>query len=132
MKVHHVGYAVKSIERTRVRMKLLGFEEDSAVIEDDYQNILVLFMRNPDGASVELIEPMNKSRESPVDAVLADGGVQPYHVCFECVDIENRILELRKQHYAVTAGPFPAVGVHGRRVAFLMHRDMGLIELLEV
>ena len=55
----------------------------------------------------------------------------PYHICYEVPDIEKTIDILKKRRFILTDGLKPAVAFDNRRVAFLLNRNTGLIELLE-
>ena len=68
---------------------------------------------------------------SPVDKYLARFGPAPYHVCYECDDIEAEIERLRKKRFKVIAPPASAVAFGGRRVAFVYSLSIGLIEFVE-
>ena len=56
----------------------------------------------------------------------------PYHICYEVRDIEKTIEILKKRKYILTDNLKPAIAFGNRRVAFLLSREAGLIELLEM
>lgn len=78
---------------------------------------------------VELLSPADD--KSPVVQILEKNGVTPYHICYSVDDLEEAIKSLRKLRYMVVSKPKPACAIENRRVAFLYHKDMGLIELVE-
>lgn len=83
---------------------------------------------------VELISPIDSS--SPMYPLYKKHKNMPYHICYECENIELAIKEMTETagYMIVQASGFaPAMSADGknRRVAFLMHPNMGLLELLE-
>lgn len=55
----------------------------------------------------------------------------PYHICYECEDIEAQVGRMQEDGWTLTQAPLAAPAIGGRRVAFLFGSDMGLIELVE-
>jgi len=78
---------------------------------------------------IELISPMNKN--SPVQGIINKNGSAPYHICYCTTNILLKIKELRKNKYMLIESPKPAIAFSNRLVAFLYHKDIGIIELLE-
>lgn len=128
MKIHHIGYFVKKIERAIVAFKNLGFEIEKDTIFDEYRGIDICFMIK-DGYRVELVSPKNK--ESVVYALQKKYGNSPYHICYACNDIEETINELRGNGYVKFDEPHEAVALGNQLVCFLIHPYLGMIELLE-
>lgn len=56
---------------------------------------------------------------------------QFYHVCYESEDMAVDIATLRRQHYVMVQAP-ELSPVFGHPVAFLMNKDMGMVELIAV
>ena len=79
--------------------------------------------------TIELLAPVDE--KSPVNRTLATSGVTPYHICYETTDIESTVKELRKKQFVCVSKPVPACAIQNKRVAFLYHKDVGLIELVE-
>ncbi len=128
MNIHHVGYLTKTIAKTREAFLYLGYEEEREVRYDDIRMINIAFLKK-DGYRIELIEPFSK--ESPMFPLLKHYKNTPYHICYSVTDLEDSIAELEKKRYHVIDPPEKAPCLNNRRVAFLMHKDMGIIELLE-
>lgn len=100
MKIHHIGYAVKNIEKSRDAFLQLGYRNEGDIVVDDARNVKILFMVCGGGQKLELIEAYNTEKPSPVDNYLRkqkDMAV-PYHLCYEASDIEGKIQELQKMH----------------------------------
>lgn len=66
MKIHHIGYAVKSIEKSRKDFQALGYREEGNLVFDQKRNVAILFLTNG-SVRVELVEAGNPAEPSPVD-----------------------------------------------------------------
>jgi len=55
----------------------------------------------------------------------------PYHICYLVDNIEQTIDRLKKEKFMVIQQPLQAIALENRKVAFLVHNDIGMIELLE-
>ncbi|MBQ9479154.1 MAG: VOC family protein [Selenomonadaceae bacterium] len=58
-------------------------------------------------------------------------GSTPYHICYECSDLDESISDLRSDNFMLIREPQSAVAIDNRRVAFMYSNAIGLIELLE-
>lgn len=129
MKIDHIGYAVKRIDRALTAFQKLGFEFEP-VIDDTDRNVKLAF-GNKDGYRIELVAPLDKKQESPVDQYLSNAVGTPYHICYESDSLDAEIEELAKQGFKVVIEPRPAVAFGGRRVVFMMNIGFGLMEIVE-
>ena len=129
MKIDHIGYAVKKIDKAMKSFETLGyiFEE---IVEDFDRNILISFGCK-DGYRIELVQPLDKKKESPVDAYLSKVGPTPYHICYISNEFEREIEELKTQGFRVIIEPAKAVAFGGKRVVFMMNLGVGLMEIVE-
>ena len=154
---HHIGYAVADIEKAQAAFRKLGWRdvckdadpvteacaESGAgktcacvrplpgITEDEGRGVYLAFMERPDtNALIELVAPMHD--KSPVSKLLASSNnvASSYHICYEVEDMDFAVEECKRRGYVLTdvAKPAPAFG--GRKVAFLLHKDAGLVELL--
>ena len=128
MKIHHVGYLAKNIEKTRKKFLELGYEVEKPVKYDEIRKINIEFLVNGD-YRVELIQPM--SEESPMYPLLKRYKNSPYHFCYEVENIEVSVEELSANGYTVIQEPEIAPCIEGKRVVFLNNISMGIIELVE-
>ena len=128
MKIHHIGYLVKKLERALKAFEGLGFAETRAKVRDEYRKIDIVFLEK-DGYRVELVSPYDP--ESVVGELIKRLGNSPYHICYTTDDLDAEVERLRNERYVLCdeAAPAPACG--GDRVVFLVHPFMGMIELLE-
>ena len=129
MQVDHVGYAVSDIARAMHGMELLGYCF-GPVINDEDRNVRIAF-GNCGECRVELVCPLDSSKESPVDLYLSKVRSGPYHICYLAEDFENDIAGLEGTGFKVTIPPRPAIAFGGRRVVFLYSLQVGLVELVE-
>ena len=129
MKIHHIGYLTKNLSKTQQQMQELGFavEQESSYDAGRAVNIAFLVSGN---YRIELIEPASK--ESPLYPLLKRYKNTPYHICYEVSNLSDAVAEFEQKGYSVIQQPqeAPCIGQH--KVAFLMHINVGMIELLEM
>lgn len=129
MKINHIGYAVKRIDRAKNAFEKLGFVFEP-MIDDSDRNVELMF-GSKDGYRIELVAPLDKKTESPVDQYLSNAAGMPYHICYESENLDAEIETLKSQGYKVVIEPRPAVAFGGNRVVFLMNIGFGLLEIVE-
>ena len=129
MKIDHIGYAVKRIDRAITAFQNLGYEFEP-VIDDTDRNVKLAF-GDKDGYRIELVAPLDKKAESPVDQYLSNAVGMPYHICYISSDLDKEVEELKSQGYKVVIEPKPAVAFGNRRVVFLINIGFGLMEIVE-
>ena len=127
MRIDHIGYAVKNIDKARKGMEALGYTFDPT-IEDKERNIFIAF-GELDGYRVELVAPMGES--SPVDMYLSKIGPTPYHICYRSSAIEADIEKLKAGRFKVSVPLAPAIAFNNKRVVFLYSLSVGLVEIVE-
>ena len=132
MTLHHLGIAVADLMNSIRGYRGIGWMWNGEIIEDKERNVKLAFL-NRDGSSelIELVCPMTD--KSPVSNTLLTmkNVATPYHICYTVKDIEKVISILKGRNYTLTSALKPAVAFSNRRVAFMLNRDAGLIELLE-
>ena len=128
MKIHHVGYLTKKLEKARAEFEKLGYVVERPVKFDEIRKINIEFMVN-DGYRVELIEPADK--ESPMYPLLKNYKNTPYHFCYITEDIDAETAALEAGGYHVLHEKQPAPCIDDKNVVFLIHPRMGIIELVE-
>ena len=128
MKIHHIGYLAKDMEKAAASFEALGYVKETETVYDSIRDVDIIFMTN-DGYRIELVSP--KSDRSPVYATLKKLGNAPYHICYCCDDIEETVSRLREEGYPPAGETEPAPAIGGARVCFMFRRQTGLIELVE-
>lgn len=132
MTLHHLGVAVEDIKKSIQSFRGLGWMWDGEIIEDTSRNVNLAFLRRYD--SEEMIELISAAKEkSPVTNLLKTmkNVSTPYHICYEVSNIEKTIDILKGRRYTLTDKAKSALAFNNRRVAFMLSREAGLIELLE-
>ena len=129
MRIDHIGYAVKRIDRALSSFEKLDYVFEP-VIDDTDRNVKLAFGEK-DGYRIELVAPLDKKQESPVDQYLSNAVGTPYHICYESDRFDEEIEELKSQGFKVVIEPKPAVAFGGRRVVFMMNIGFGLMEIVE-
>ena len=128
--LHHVGYALKSIEPTAANyVSRYGYELVTPVIHDPLQTALVQFLKlRGDTAYLEFVAPDGpKSKLS--NAVKRGGGLN--HLCYIAGPLEAAISQLEKNGMRLISDPKPGLAFAGRRICWLLGDDRLPIELVE-
>lgn len=128
MKIDHIGYAVRNIEKAKASFEVLGYIFED-IIEDHDRNIYIAF-GELDGYRIELVAPITEG--SPVDLQLSKIGPSPYHICYKSNEIEADMERLSKKRFKVSIPLAPAIAFGGNRVVFMYSLTVGLIEIVEV
>lgn len=115
--LHHIGIAVKSIA---------DFSAELEVTIDPIQKVGVAFFRTG-GSTIELVEPAGE--DSPIQGFLSKKQ-SIYHACYEVPSMEDALVEARSNRFIIVAQPAPASAFDGREIAWVLHRSLGLYELL--
>lgn len=129
MKVHHIGYYVPSIEDAQKEFASFGYMPEGGCTHDEERRVYIQFLRN-DGTLVELVAPSEGCTLFPKS--MRKNGAVPYHICYECEDLDTEVEEWQRKGFLLLHAPSVAVAIHGRRVAFLYGGATGLIELVEM
>ncbi len=128
MKIHHIGYLVKKLPKAAEEFRKLGYQDIGSVTDDQIRKVDILFLEK-DGYVVELVSP--NSPESVVAGLIKTYKNAPYHICYVCDKIEEDVKALTERGYFQMDEPTEAPALDRKRVCFLMHPQMGMIELLE-
>jgi methylmalonyl-CoA/ethylmalonyl-CoA epimerase len=117
-KLHHIGVAVRSIERT-----IPGLQS----IEDPIQKVRVAFA-DLAGLTIELIEPA--SENSPIDESLKKG-IKLLHICIEVPSLDAALKICAENDFRKISSVQPAVAFDMRKIVWVFNAVFGLVELLE-
>jgi len=115
---HHIGVAVHAIRDVYPGLK---------PTHDAAQGVNVAFI-SMNGCDMELIEPAGV--DSPISASLKHG-IKLLHLCYEVDNLEEALRHCRQHGFHIIRQPVPASAFAQRRIAFVMSRTFGLVELLE-
>lgn len=128
MKIHHIGYLCKNIEKTVNEFIKLGYSIKQDTINDEYRRIKIIFLTN-ENYQIELIQPIDK--QSPLYNLIKIYKNVPYHICYMVKNLESTIEQLKQNGYIVIQEPLCAPAIQGKTVCFLSKSTIGIIELLE-
>lgn len=126
-RLDHVGFAAADLPATVALFRDLFGGVAGPVLDDPLQRVRVCFVEH-DGGRVEVVAPLGDG--SPIANVLAAGG-GTYHLCYEADDLDAEGERLRSVGFVPVGAPCPAVAFGGRRIWFLFHPVLRLIELVE-
>lgn len=116
MRIHHIGYLVKSIEKAKDSFLSIGFSVKQEITYDEIRDINILFMEK-DGYLIELINP--NSKESVVANLIKTYKNSPYHICYETENFDSDAKGLIDRGFMRIDQPTPAPALNGRHVCFL-------------
>lgn len=129
MKIHHIGYLVENMTAAIRTFEELSYAKTAdGIIYDPARDVALCFLKNGE-YQIELVSP--KSKNCVIYNILKKVGNSPYHICYEVGDLDGKVKELRSKGYLPIQMPQAAVGIENRRVAFLVNKDIGMIELVE-
>lgn len=129
MKVHHVGYLVKSIDDAKKTFQELGYIVEQDLVKDSIRKIDIIFLRK-DGLCVELVSAYEK--DSVVGKLHKKIGNSPYHICYiSDKPLNIAITEMEMQGFMTIAAPEVAVALGNKKVVFMYHPTIGMIEIVE-
>ena len=130
LNLHHVGYAVNSIEPVAASyVDRYGYELTTPMIHDPLQTAFVQFLRlRGDTAYLEFVAP--DGPESKLANAVKRGGCLN-HLCYIAGPLEAAIFQLEKNGMRLISEPKPGLAFAGRRICWLLGEDSLPIELVE-
>ncbi|BBJ28316.1 hypothetical protein ATHSA_1227 [Athalassotoga saccharophila] len=128
MKIHHVGYAVDSIEEGIKTFEALGFKVDSDTFNDVKRKVEIVFMSKGE-MKIELVAPL--SVDSPVSKFLSKNGPSPYHICYSTDDIYKTVDKLKQFKFIQISEIEEALAISNKKVVFMYSKPIGILELVE-
>ena len=130
LNLHHVGYAVKSMESIAEKyVARFGYEIASPIIHDPNQTALVQFLQLPgDRAYLEFVAP-DGPESKLANAAKRGGGLN--HLCYTCGPMEDTVARLEENGMRLISELLPGIAFAGRRICWLLGDDPLPIELVE-
>jgi hypothetical protein len=125
MKLHHIGYIVKSIEDYE---KHLFYEEKIVEVFDPVQNANLALYSNFGSSFLELIQPIDN--QSFTHGFLEKNGNAYHHVCYEVASVEEMKMHCEAKKYLLFKGPLQAILFEGKEVYFYYTKNKTIIEFL--
>ncbi len=124
---HHIGVAVKDIEKELSVFSLLGYTKESGIFEDETQGIRGIFLTSKNQPRLELLMDINGSGTV---APYIQNGNKMYHFAYTVSDIE-KAMDVFIKSRAQVISPLKKSTYFGKRICFLMLPNMYMIELVE-
>jgi methylmalonyl-CoA/ethylmalonyl-CoA epimerase len=131
IRLHHVGYVVRSISEVADRFaQSVAASWDQKIIQDPLQDAKVAFLAGivQEYPLVELVEPASEA--SPVTNFLKKGGGL-HHLCYEVESLDKQLEFSQTIGAMIVRAPLPAVAFAGRRIAWVYTKDRLLLEFLD-
>ena len=129
LSIEHLGIAVDSIDKAAPFWKhILSISHRST--ENVIDQGVVTDIYDTGQGKVELLEALGE--DSPIAKFLDKRGPGIHHVCFEVIDINSAINELKENNINVLSDE-PTIGAEGYKVVFIHPKSTGgiLVELAE-
>ena len=128
MIIHHIAIATHDIQASAEVYKQLGYKIGN-VVDDDVRRVRICFV-SLNGVCFELVQPL--SVDSPVSTILKKSAHDSlYHVCYQVADVPKSIKHFSDLGFICISRMEPAPAIDGKRVVFMFHKKLGLIELVE-
>jgi methylmalonyl-CoA/ethylmalonyl-CoA epimerase len=128
VKIHHIGYLVKNIEKAKAEFSSLGYRAQRPACYDASRDVDICFLRNGEYV-VELVSP--RSEASVAWRLSKRLGDAPYHICYESDDFDADVERFKNRNYTIVSDVAEAIALDRRKVIFLSGRNLGLIEIAE-
>lgn len=129
MIVDHICFAVKDLQNGIAYWSdIFGYKQMTEIVINSRQKVKVVFLEKEDSITVKLIEP-EISNQSLLNFVNNGGGF--HHLCFKCVNLNDKIEELKIKGLKILVLPQPGEAFNNKNIAFLMARNGLNIELID-
>ncbi len=128
--VSHIGIAVPSIDKARIMYEDLGFKSCSEKAPEPDYGVSTMMMTSGN-YTIELLEPLEEGKESPIDRYISSKPFKMYHLAYTVSDFRAQIAELEKMKYVMIGEPRPSQNMKGKMAVFMFNRNMGIIEIVE-
>lgn len=127
LEIDHVGFAVRDIKKTAAHYVAAGWTL-SEIFNEEVQHTKIAFMTKPGMTTIELVSPLDGP--SPVDNILLNNGVAPYHICYVVDNVMQTVEDLYEEGFKPLFMPVSSVAMNNREICYLYHLDVGYIELV--
>jgi len=124
---HHVGAAVRDIQKELTNFRILGYKCESQLFEDPLQGIKGLFIISNGQPRIELLA--NMENHHTLDQYI-EKGTKFYHFAYLVLDFDMAMAVFKNMRAKVISEPKISV-YFKERISFIMLPNMLLIELIE-
>lgn len=130
MKFHHIGVFVADLSvGCEYLRSIFPIHSVSEPFNDANIGVKVQFLTDSSGISYEVVAPYGE--KNPVNNLVRQKKNILNHVAYTVVDLDSKILELKKLGCLPICKPIAAVAFDGRRVVFILTRLGFIFELIE-
>ena len=130
MNFHHIGIFVKSLKFGISEIsKFINIEHKSEKIIDELIGVEILFLRDFNNITYELVSPIGKN--SPVTGALSRGKDLLNHIAYITNDFDMDVKKLRSEGMVPLGLSKNAKAFDGARVIFFLTTLGFIIELIE-
>ena len=132
MKINHIGIAVRNIDEAYRQFAEFGYIAEGELYTDEERKIKVQYLKNSE-IRLELVMPINEQVASPVDRFIeVNKPYTMYHICYEVNNIDEIIDIFKQKGYYPMEVPQESPAMENCRTTYMFHKNMGLIEFVEV
>lgn len=124
---HHIGVAVRRIEKELPLYTLMGYEKEGACFEDAEQGVRGLFLTAKGQPRLELLENLPGSHTLDVQL---KNHQKMYHMAYLVKNIEKAAAVFLNNRAKIIS-PMKESAYFGKRICFLVLPDMMMVELIE-
>lgn len=130
MRIHHIGYAVRKMDKAIEAFESLGYTCSGEFVYDGERKVNIQLMVNGE-YEIELISPNAQAETCAISNILRKVGNSPYHICYEADNIGKELKELTSKGFKIIAEPKEAPALENRKVAFLYNNYVGIVEIVD-
>jgi methylmalonyl-CoA/ethylmalonyl-CoA epimerase len=128
MKIAHIGFVVKEIEKSLPSWLASGYELQIKKTFDPIQNVFCLILKKVGEPDIELVAPAEEGKSPLTSRLERGGGID--HICFYTTNMKDSLLDERAKGSLIVCEPVFAE-TFGKQIAFVVRRGGLLIEYLE-
>lgn len=129
-KIHHIGIAVKNIEKSLNKWKRFFSVKNEGVEEIKSRGVKVAALKFEHEPMIELLEALGD--DSPIKKFIHKHGEGIHHICLKTDRLDQKVEELKKKGIRFIQNE-PVPGAGGSRIIFMHPDNLNgvLIELKE-
>ena len=129
MVIDHICFAVRDLERSIHHWcHAFAYEQMTEIVANTRQQVKVVFLKKEESIPIKLIQPFEENK-SLVNFVMKGGGF--HHLCFKCDDINEQMVELKKNGLIPLVTPQPGEAFENENIAFMLTRFGVNLELID-
>ena len=124
----HLGIIIKSIEKSVLWYKKLGYEMEGNIFEDHLQQMRGLFLNKKGSPRIELIEDLSDSKI--LSRLINSQNGKIYHLAYRVERLEENLPKILEELNVRILSPIK-VGTFFKKVCFVFSSEAQIIELVE-